>query len=794
MRFSFKYFLLTTAVLGVCLPSGAQTIVTVAGNCVTAGYLGDGGPASLASLWIPDDLAFDSQGNYYIADAGSDTVRKVNLSTDIITTYAGAFSATGGYSGDGGPATQALLDYPSGIAIDSNNNLYIADFYNSVIRKVSAATGLISTFAGSFTVSGGVTTGLYGYSGDGGPAAFARMGNPVMIRFDPSDRHLVVSDAGNDTVREIDMGTGIITTVAGNGTQGYSGDNGPATQAQLNQPEGIAFDASGNLYFTDSANGAVRKVDSSTGLITTVAGSGVTGFSGDGGPATLAQLGGDVGSVTFTCNGNMILTDDMNNRVRMVDKATGVITTVMGTGVSGCSTSGTAVLATNLSHPEALVFDPSGNLYLVDYEYSLVQVVTGGLCPQTPTPTPTSTPSSTPTPTLTPRPTRTPTFTPTPSDTPTFTSTPTLTFTPTVTDSPTNSFSPTPSGTPTSSPTPRDTPTSTSTPTVTFTPTVTSSSTVTSTPTAGLVSGAYTVEVGVYNEAGELIQTLKVLQSSQSVDSLVLQGNSITSLNGPNGQIDLYCQGVLVATWDGKDGSRNPVSNGTYIIKVDNIDPTGTVSSLARQVVVSRQLAHISAVLYNEAGEVVRHLSAWVEDPSGASMNGVSLSGTVLNVGSGAGAPATLQILVQSSGGPFTLSWDGTNDEGSLVTAGTYILSVHWDSGQGGLQDISRDILVVDGTGRNNGGVTAFPNFLSLATGQTRVTFKDGSNPGSTLSVRVYAVSGELVGVVQGAPGTSQAFWDASGAASGLYLAAVGEQSAKGGITHPQILKIVVLR
>ena len=786
--------------LGVLLPLfrvspvQAQTLVTVAGSCVTAGYFGDGGPASQAGLSIPDDLAFDSKGNYYIADAGSDTVRQVNIATGIITTYAGAFSTIGGYTGDGGPATQALLDYPSGIAVDSHDNLYIADFYNSVIREVSATTGLISTFAGSFTVSGGVTTGLYGYSGDGGPASLARMANPDMIRFDPSYRHLVVSDAGNDTVREIDMVTGVITTVAGNGTQGYSGDGGPATQARLYQPEGIAFDASGNLYFTDSANAAVRKVDSTTGLISTVAGSGVTGFSGDGGPATLAQLGDDVGSVSFTCNGNMILTDDSNNRVRMVDKSTGVITTVAGTGVSGCSTSGTGVLSTNLSHPEAMVFDASGNLYLADYDYSLIQMVSGGLCPNSPTPTPTSTFTSTPTPSSTPSWSPTPTLTATNTRTVTPTNTATATATSTVTNSPTSSLTPTASGTATSSPTVTLSPTLTLSFTPTSTPSVTSTFTITSTPTAGLSPGTYTVEVGVYNEAGELVQTLKVLQSSQAVNSLVLQGDRITQLSGPNGEIYLYCQGILVAVWDGKDGSGNPVSNGVYLIKVDNIDPTGTVSSLTRQVTVNRNLASVSAVIYNEAGEAVRHLAAWVVDPNGASMSGIALSSTVLSPGSGAGAPTTLQILIQGSSLPVTLSWDGTNDTGTLVTAGRYLLSVHWDNGEGVVGDISRGLQVLDGAGRNNGGISALPNILAVSAGQTRVAFRDGSNPGSTLRVNLYAASGELVSVVDGPPDGGQAFWDASGAASGLYLAAVDRLADNGGVSHREILKIVVLR
>ncbi|HJT24552.1 MAG TPA: hypothetical protein VJ873_08230, partial [bacterium] len=443
MRLAFK-ILSGLALLSAlaAMPARAQTIVTVAGSCVTAGYFGDGGPATTAGLWAPDDIAFDSKGNYYIGDAGSNTVRKVDIATGIISTYAGLYNPNGNpIDGDGGPATLANLNYPSGLIFDSNDNLYIADYYDSVIRKVDPVSGIITTFAGTVTVSGGVTQGVPGYSGDGGPATLALLADPDIVRIDPTNQYLYVSDQGNSTLRKINLSTGIITTVAGNDTFGYSGDGGPATLAALNQPEAMNWDPQGNLYIGDSLNSVIRKVDAATGIISTVVGTGTAGYSGDGGAATLAKVGNDLGSINFTCNGNMIFADDFNNRVRMVDKSTGIITTIMGTGNSGCSSSGTAALLTNLSHPEALVYDHHGNLYLVDYDYNLVQEVSGGFCPATPTPssTPTHTPTLTPTPTSTGTPTRsstpTETGTPTPSFTPT--STPTVTPTPTLTPSPT---------------------------------------------------------------------------------------------------------------------------------------------------------------------------------------------------------------------------------------------------------------------------------------------------------------------------------------------------------------------
>jgi len=411
--------------------AGAQVLNTVAGNC-SAGYTIAAQPATQASLDLPDDLAFDSQGNYYIADAGSNTIRKVTVATGILTTFAGVLNSGGNLSsGNGGPAAACTLDYPSGIVFDSANNLYIADFYAAQVRKIDASTGYINAFAG---------TGTPNDTGDGGPATLAQLWNPTMVRFDPTGRYLVISDLGSSTVREVDTTTGLIKTVAGDFAlgPGYSGDNGPATLAQLNQPDGLAFDAAGDLFIADNLNGAVRRVDVSTGNISTVAGTGVTGYSGDSGPATLAQLGNDLGSLAFTCDGNLLIADGSNKRVRMVNKTTGTITTVIGTGnlATSCPVNGTGVLSTGISLPQAVVFN-AASLYLVDYGNSgLVLQVPGGLCPATATPTLSPTPTATLSPTATP--------TPTVSATPTLSPTPTLTSTVSPTPTPTVSATPTP--------------------------------------------------------------------------------------------------------------------------------------------------------------------------------------------------------------------------------------------------------------------------------------------------------------------------------------------------------------
>ena len=236
-------------------PAWGQTITTVAGNGI-GNYSGDGGPATLATINQPDDIAFDSKGNYYIADAGNAMVRKVDIATGIISTYAGA-STQGGYSGDGGPATLATFFYPSGIAFDSQDNLYIADYYNDVIREVYAATGIVNTVIGN---------GLTGYSGDGGPALSAELNAPIGIRFDTRN-NLYIADSNNNVIRMVNGATGIITTVAGTGVPGYSGDGGPATLARLNGCEMVEPDPSGNLYISDFYNDVFRKVSFPTGTI-----------------------------------------------------------------------------------------------------------------------------------------------------------------------------------------------------------------------------------------------------------------------------------------------------------------------------------------------------------------------------------------------------------------------------------------------------------------------------------------------------------------------------------------------
>ena len=339
----------------------AGVISTVAGDGTYGDsgrgvYGGDGGPATAAQLNFPTGVALDGAGNLYIADRDNLRIRKVDAA-GVISTVAG--DGTGGYGGDGGPAVAAQLSSPRGVALDGAGNLYIADYFNQRIRKVDAA-GTITTVAGSGEV--GFDEG--GYGGDGGPAMAAQLNLPAGVALDGAG-NLYIADLRNDRIRKVDA-AGVISTVAGSGTEGFGGDGGPAVAAQLNTPAGVALDGAGNLYFADLRNHRIRKVDAA-GVISTVAGAGSTGesgggFGGDGYPATAAQLNFPSG-VALDGSGNLYIADGFNNRIRKVDSA-GVISTVAGGGLPGGD--GYPATAAQLNFPSGVALDGSGNLYIAD--------------------------------------------------------------------------------------------------------------------------------------------------------------------------------------------------------------------------------------------------------------------------------------------------------------------------------------------------------------------------------------------------------------------------------------------
>ena len=333
------------------------TITTVAGTG-EGGFSGDGGPATAARLAYPEGVALDGAGNLYIADVSNHRIRKVD-STGTITTVAG--SGQPGFSGDGGPATEAQLDNPLGVAVDGAGNLYIADRLNHRIRKVDSR-GTITTIAG---------TGEGSYSGDGGPAVRSQLYRPSGVAVDGAG-NLYIADHYNARIRKVDS-AGTITTIAGTGRWGFSGDGGPAVEARVYRPTGVALDGAGNLYIADFDNHRIRKVDSA-GTITTVAGTGVWGFSGDGGPASEAQLANPDG-VTVDGAGNLYIADHYNERIRKVD-STGTITTIAGTGVWGFSGDGGPATVARLAFPSGLAVDGAGNLYIADTFNKRIRKVT----------------------------------------------------------------------------------------------------------------------------------------------------------------------------------------------------------------------------------------------------------------------------------------------------------------------------------------------------------------------------------------------------------------------------------
>ena len=297
---------------------------------------GDGGAATAAWFHEPSDAALDADGNS--------------------ATFAG--SGLEGFSGDGGQASAARLPASRSVALDAGGNLYIADTGNQRVRKVDAATGNISTIAGT-GLSGGSGDGG---SGDGGPASAARLFNPAGLALDSAGNLYI---AHRDRVRKVDAATGVISTFAGTGAAGFGGDGGPATAAQMRAPSSVAADADGNLYIVDTNSHRVRKIDAATGNISTIAGDGTYGFSGDGGAATAAQMASPV-SAAADADGNIYIADQGNRRVRKIDAATGAISTIAGDGEFGSSGDGGRATAARMYYPSGLIVDGDGRVYFAD--------------------------------------------------------------------------------------------------------------------------------------------------------------------------------------------------------------------------------------------------------------------------------------------------------------------------------------------------------------------------------------------------------------------------------------------
>ncbi len=390
----------------VCAKPG--TIGTIAGNGEPA-YGGDGGIALAASLNEPKNVALDRAGNLYIADSENHVIRKVELATGVITTVAGrpteptpdhratggtinsvdpsrdedvfgdsgaltpekfaqladlsgtvrfvvsTSSGTGRFQGDGGPATKAVLNFPSAVAVDDAGHLYIADTRNHRVRKVDAVTGAITTIAG---------TGQHRFSGDGGPAVAAALNEPAALAVDRAG-HLYIADQSNNRVRKVSLATGVITTVVGTGSADYCGDGMAATEAALSGPSGLALGADGTLYIADTFNGRIRVVDPETGVIRTVV--------GDGGDYRYQGVANDVSTslsrpygIALDREGDLLVTDSDSHLIRKWHRSKKIITRLAGNGAAGFGGDGSPPVDSSLNYPFGVAVDALGTIYIAD--------------------------------------------------------------------------------------------------------------------------------------------------------------------------------------------------------------------------------------------------------------------------------------------------------------------------------------------------------------------------------------------------------------------------------------------
>lgn len=323
---------------------------------------------STLPLILPSAIAYNSTGNLYIADTGHHIIRKLDPAGNL-TTIAG--TGVQGFSGDNGPATTAQLDSPQGLALDAANNLYIADTHNRRIRKLDLATNLITTIAGTTAPSG---------EGDNGPAATARLNLPIAIAVGVNN--LYIADTADHRIRKVNLTTSQISIVAGTGIQGYSGDNGPAISATIDSPTGLALDSANNLYLADTHNHRIRRIDVTTGLITTIAGTGISSFSGDNIPATNSSLALPHG-LTIDASGNLFVADTSNHRIRRIDAATGLITTVIGTGTQGFSGDIAPAVSATLDSPRATTLSSTDLLTFADTSNQRIRQLTAQPAPAT---------------------------------------------------------------------------------------------------------------------------------------------------------------------------------------------------------------------------------------------------------------------------------------------------------------------------------------------------------------------------------------------------------------------------
>jgi sugar lactone lactonase YvrE len=361
MNLLSKYLLVVLSVsLHISEAQGQGVITTIAGNGITQ-YIGDGSPAKNFSLGLPKSIYIDKKGKMYIADNANNRIR--TLFHDTLRTIVG--DTVSDDLGDGGLAAAAKLRQPVGINLDTFGNVYITEEYNNIIRKIDAQTGIIHTVCG--------VKGSSGFGGDGGLAILAHLATPGGACTDRAG-NIYIPDYGNNRIRKVTIADGFINTIAGTGVNGYGGDGFPATNAILSYPNSIFVDTIGNVYFSEMGNNTIRRIDAVTGIITTIVGTGVQGFSPDGTMATSAKLSGP--NSVFVDNHGIIYISDFNNDMIRAILPTGIIHTIAGNGFYGYTGDNGVPLNATMRGPTAVATDDSGYIYIADGFNSVIRKVT----------------------------------------------------------------------------------------------------------------------------------------------------------------------------------------------------------------------------------------------------------------------------------------------------------------------------------------------------------------------------------------------------------------------------------
>ena len=352
--------LLLAGLLALSGLSAEPSIQTLAGTGVS-GATGDGGPALEARVGNPYGLTLGPDGALYVCEIDTDRIRRIDMADGSISTVAG--TGQEGYSGDGGPATRADLHDPYEVRFDSDGNMYFVEMLNAVVRKVDAATGVISTIAG---------TGQRGYSGDGGPAVAATFSRPHSIALDGKGS-LYIADIGNHRIRRVDLSSGVVTTFAGTGERSPTPDGAPLEGTPLNGPRALAFAPNGDLYIALREGNAVYRLDVGANRLHHVAGTGEKGYTGDGGPAVVATLAGPKG-IEVGPDGGIYVADTENHAIRRIDASEGTVSTVAGDGKVHDGPDGDP-LTCGLARPHGVFVGPDGSIYIGDSENHRVRVI-----------------------------------------------------------------------------------------------------------------------------------------------------------------------------------------------------------------------------------------------------------------------------------------------------------------------------------------------------------------------------------------------------------------------------------